>query len=83
MLAFFFSSSKIGNHSNEEPANRNWKQVFCNSLIGTLCGICYYFQLNTFHPLPFLSTPYLSTFFLGGFLSFYSCTTGILFHIHN
>ena len=77
MLAFFFSSSKLGSHTNEAPANRNWQQVFCNSLVGTVLAILYYSTLNTFDPYPFLSTPYLSTFFLGGFLSFYSCTTGI------
>ena len=82
MLAFFFSSSKIGAH-NDKPANRNWKQVFCNSLIGTILGICYQLQLNTFEPYPFLSKPYLSTFYLGGFLSFYACTTGTCYSFHD
>ena len=75
MLAFFFSSSKIGKHTNETPANRDWKQVCCNSLIGTLFGVLYHYTLQTFDPLPFLSSPYSSTFYLGGFLSFYACAT--------
>eukprot|EP01084_Bolivina_argentea_P041360 76300_1 len=75
-VSIFFSSSKIGSHSNKKGANRNWKQVLCNSLIGTIFGALYCHTLNSFDAYPFLAKPYLSTFYLGGFLAFYACATG-------
>lgn len=75
MLAFFFSSSKLSHRAGESPANRNYKQVFCNSFVGTLFGVMYCHSLNTMDAPPFLSSPWTSTFYLGGFLAFYACTT--------
>eukprot|EP01083_Nonionella_stella_P015772 44106_1 len=76
MLAFFFSSSKLSNRSDGTPPRRNWKQVLCNALVGTLCAVHYHYTMQTFDAYPFLASPSLSTFALGGFISFYACATG-------
>jgi len=85
----FYSSStltKIASPTNSHDA-RNWKQVLSNSLTATMFMILYYYNVSDIigsntkldsykFTLPFLSSPIMSTFYLGGFISFYSSSCG-------
>lgn len=88
LLAFFISSSKLTKLSTKHEGNRDYKQVFANSLPATIyCMIIYYLTNFQAINIPFLSnsntnininTNIMNTinFLNGAFLAYYCSAAG-------